>query len=106
MLNSKQIKELVERIASACHPEKIVLFGSYASGKATSDSDVDFLVILKYSDQPRPYRARDIRKHLWGLTEVPKDIFVYTEAEVQEWGAVPEALVTSALSQGQVVYEN
>lgn len=33
-------------VAREFHPRKIILFGSYANGFATPDSDVDLLVIL------------------------------------------------------------
>jgi predicted nucleotidyltransferase len=37
------IQRIVERLA----PEKIILFGSYAYGSPTPDSDVDLLIILE-----------------------------------------------------------
>ncbi len=42
----------VERIVQELHPEKIILFGSYANGNPTPDSDVDLLVIME-TDQAR-----------------------------------------------------
>ena len=40
------ISEMVRRIVERFHPEKIILFGSYARGTAGPDSDVDLLVVL------------------------------------------------------------
>ena len=54
----EQIAQLTARIVAAERPEKIILFGSYASGTATEDSDVDLLVISR-SDLPR--REREVR---------------------------------------------
>jgi uncharacterized protein len=34
-----------------------------------------------------------------------KDITVWTPAEVQEWAAVPNAFITTALREGRVLYE-
>src|SRR3989338_3516372 len=39
------IQQMVEKIVSAIHPQKIILFGSYAWGKPTKDSDIDLCVI-------------------------------------------------------------
>jgi predicted nucleotidyltransferase len=40
------IRRFVRRIAEQFHPEKIILFGSYAYGKPHEESDVDLLVIM------------------------------------------------------------
>lgn len=44
----KDIQAFAERIARNFHPERIILFGSYAWGKPTPDSDVDLLVVLSF----------------------------------------------------------
>lgn len=44
---SKTLPLAVKRIAETLHPEKIILFGSYAYGNPTPDSDVDLLVVLE-----------------------------------------------------------
>ncbi|WP_455248731.1 nucleotidyltransferase family protein [Ruminococcus sp.] len=44
ILTIDKIKEIVKPIALKYHVEGIFLFGSYARGKATSESDLDFLV--------------------------------------------------------------
>jgi predicted nucleotidyltransferase len=40
------IRRLARRIAQRFHPEKIILFGSYAYGRPHKESDVDLLVIM------------------------------------------------------------
>jgi predicted nucleotidyltransferase len=42
-----ELPEVVERLVSKLCPERIILFGSYAYGRPTPDSDVDLLVILE-----------------------------------------------------------
>ena len=44
MVEVDNIVELAERIVQQFHPERIILFGSYAYGRPTADSDVDLLV--------------------------------------------------------------
>ncbi|MBA7538307.1 hypothetical protein ES705_30582 [subsurface metagenome] len=105
MLAQKQIKEVVNRIVNKYKPERVILFGSYASGNPTGDSDLDLLVV-KSSNLPRHKRAREIRKHLWGITEVPKDIIVYTQKEIDEWKGVEEAFITNIMKKGKILYEN
>jgi len=42
----ERIDEMVRRIVSQFHPDKIILFGSHARGEAGPDSDVDLLVVM------------------------------------------------------------
>ncbi|NUO82560.1 nucleotidyltransferase domain-containing protein [candidate division KSB1 bacterium] len=50
-----EIGEMVEQIVASFSPERIILFGSYAYGKITTDSDVDLLVIME-TDLPQAER--------------------------------------------------
>ncbi len=43
MIETKQINEIVNRIASNDNPLKIILFGSYARGNFNDNSDLDFI---------------------------------------------------------------
>lgn len=101
-----QIREITRRIVKNINPEKVVLFGSHAYGAPDQESDLDLLVVVNESKQPRYKRAREIRKHLWGITDIPKDILVYTKDEIEEWKGVKEAFITSVVEQGKVLYEN
>jgi predicted nucleotidyltransferase len=90
---------LIERV----RPEKVVLFGSYAAGVATPQSDVDLLVILE-SDLPRGRRQEAISRAL-RPRRVPVDILAYTPAEVQACSADPASFVRHILATGKIVYE-
>ncbi|MBM3502140.1 MAG: nucleotidyltransferase domain-containing protein, partial [Armatimonadetes bacterium] len=48
----EDIERVVREIAEKFDPEKIILFGSYASGNPTDDSDVDLLVVMETEDDP------------------------------------------------------
>ena len=48
MVDDQTIQELCDRIIRDFQPERIILFGSYASGNPTPDSDVDLLVVLNF----------------------------------------------------------
>ena len=97
------IDDIKSRIVEVVDPEKIILFGSYAYGKPSKDSDLDILVIMK-SDLPRYKRSVPIYRALAGIL-IPKDIIVYTPQEVKEWGNVPQAFVTTAVTRGKKIYE-
>lgn len=97
------LKDIVGRIVRTAQPEKVILFGSRARGKARPDSDFD-LVVIKESDEPRYRRDAALYLALAGLN-VPVDVMVYTPQEVREWSAVPLAFITTVVREGKVLYE-
>lgn len=105
MLSEVIIQSVVNRIVEVCYPEKVILFGSYAYGNPSEDSDLDLLIVIKSSDKSRRQRNGEVRKHLWGMLSVPKDILVYTEAEIDAWKNVELAFITSVVKSGRVLYE-
>lgn len=77
---AKTLPQAVERIVSALNPEKIILFGSYAYGDPTPDSDVD-LLIIKDGDKKENHLAVSM---LLYPREFPVDIIVKTSQEIEE----------------------
>ena len=97
------IEEVVKRIVESIHPEKIILFGSYASGHPHAGSDLDILVVME-SNLPHYKRAVPIYKALAGLL-IPKDVLVYTQEEINAWSEVPHAFITTVMKKGRILYE-
>ena len=97
------LREVVSRIRRTVRPDRIVLFGSRATGRARRDSDYDILVVRE-SRVPRYRRSRAIYA---ALADVPAEVevVVYTPREIREWRDVPKAFVTAALREGKVLYE-
>jgi len=54
MKNQKEIKKITKQIVEKYKPEKIIIFGSFAWGKPSKDSDVD-LFIIKNTKNPFKY---------------------------------------------------
>lgn len=102
-VDDELLKEIVSRIVSAVHPERIILFGSYAYGKPKDESDLDILVIMP-SELPGHKRSVSIYRVLAELL-VPIDVVVYTKEEIEEWSEVPQAFITTVLKKGKVIYE-
>jgi predicted nucleotidyltransferase len=68
------------RLNTVYNPLSLYIFGSYAWGKPTKDSDIDLVVVVQSSDQ-KPYkRAIKGIRALRGLG-IAKDILVYTQEE-------------------------
>jgi len=99
---SKTIDEIVRRITEKISPLKVILFGSYAYGSPTKDSDIDLLVI-KESSLPRHHRAKEVRRILRGM-KVAVDIIVYTPEEIKKWEGIDTAFITGVLKKGKILY--
>ncbi len=92
-----------ERIARALQPEQIVLFGSYACGQPTPDSDVDLLVIMNTNLQPLDrYLAVS---QILDPRPFPVDIIVKTPAEVEQGLQRGDTFITAIMREGVVLYE-
>lgn len=102
MITKEQINQVVETIVQNVHPDKVILFGSYANGNPGEDSDLDLLVV-KDMPHKRHQRGREIRKYLRG-TGISIDLLVYTPREIEEWRDTKAALITQIIDQGQVLY--
>ena len=98
-----QLEILIKTLIEQVQPEKVVLFGSYANGTATPESDIDLLVILK-SDLRRDHRQEAISQAL-RPRRVPVDILAYTPDEVQRCMEIPTSFVRHILTTGKVVYD-
>ena len=103
---SKTLPKAIKRIVAELKPEKIILFGSYAYGNPTPDSDVDLLVIMETNGRNKEtYRA--VSKLLYPR-EFPVDIIVKTPKEVEEAlnGGVDNAFfIREIVKKGKVLYD-
>lgn len=102
MIATAKIRELTERIVREFSPERIVLFGSYASGNPRPDSDVDLLVIL-------PFEGKSFRKSLEILNRVnprfPVDLLARRPDDTARRYREGDPLIREALDHGQVLHE-
>jgi len=103
MVTMAQIEELGRRIGQKFHPERIVLFGSYASDQATEDSDVDLLVVAETSLPPHECYAA-VRR-LAADFPASFDIIVKTPDEYARRRSVVNHIVYFADKYGRVLYE-
>ncbi len=82
LLTEDLLSYIINKIISSIHPEKIILFGSYAKGYANQDSDLDLLVI---NDSPQVNQEvrREIDRILTGR-RFGLDVIVRRPEEVAE----------------------
>lgn len=95
-----RIKTISQRLKKEYKAERVILFGSYAKGKATEDSDIDILIIAPTTERFFERMAtvkrliRDLRN---GLAVAP---IVLTKQEVEERVKIGDQFVKEMLEKG------
>ncbi|MGH7491474.1 MAG: nucleotidyltransferase domain-containing protein [bacterium] len=102
-ITNAKIQQAAQKIADSIHPERIILFGSFAYGKPQPDSDVDLLVIME-SDESTHTRSAQISEILYPRP-FPVDIIVRTPAEVSQRLAIGDFFLHEIVTKGRVLYE-
>lgn len=98
-----ELQKVVDSIVHGYEPEKIIQFGSRATGNIREDSDIDLLVIKETNE---PYWERNKRVTLMYRGWHPTDIFVLTPQELNQAIRDNRFMVTEEiLPQGKVIYE-
>ncbi|HEV7667846.1 MAG TPA: nucleotidyltransferase domain-containing protein [Thermoanaerobaculia bacterium] len=97
-----EIQQMVRRIVSGFHPERIILFGSHARGEAGADSDVDLLVVMPFLGS-KLEKQIEIRLALRGIS-VPKDIVVTSPEEFRWRQEIPGTIERPAAREGKILY--
>jgi len=97
-----EIEAVARRIAEAFDPDRIVLFGSYATGLASEDSDVDLLVVLPFTGRGID-KAVEIRGRV--RAPFPMDLLARRPDDTARRYMLSDPLVREALDHGKVLYE-
>ena len=95
------IQTITQKIVKQFHPEKIILFGSYAWGEPGIDSDVD-LFIVKETENTREL-ARKIDSFLFPRP-FPIDVIVYRPKQVERRKDSGDFFINDIIAKGKVLY--
>jgi predicted nucleotidyltransferase len=103
VISENTIQQAVARLVAAANPSKVILFGSYARGDATEDSDLDLMVIER---EVQNAGEEMIRLHkAVGNVGVGVDVLVYSDGEASRRSQVPGTLLYWAFREGKVLYD-
>ncbi|SRR5712691_2799051 len=95
---SRQIEAYCRVLAREIRPRRIILFGSYASGRATPESDVDLLVVMPFhgntTDQVVAIRGR-------AEAPFPMDLLLWKPDRMRR----RDSFTLAVLKDGKVMYE-
>src|SRR5436309_9745360 len=98
-----EIKQFCKRVVSEFHPAAVILFGSYAYGQPTEDSDVDLMVVMPHRG-PSAKVATRIR--LACPRTFPMDLIVRSPAEVRRRLRMGDSFLREVTSKGIPLHEN
>lgn len=98
----RTLARMVERIVRRFAPDRIILFGSHATGRAGPDSDVDLLVVMTPSRSKADQELEILR--LLRRFRVPKDVVVTTPEDFAWRQKVPGTIERPAAREGRVLY--
>ena len=102
MISRHSIRKFANQVARRFKPARIILFGSYAYGKPTPDSDVDLLVIMPCEGRSLD-AALDVRRTV--DAGFPMDLIVRTPAEVRRRLSLGDFFLREIMDRGIVLYE-
>ncbi len=102
MVTMNQIEDLGRRIGREFRADRVVLFGSYARGVPTDDSDVDLLVVLPFEGKS-VHQSVEMRMRLRPAFAV--DLIVRTPEKVRERLEMGDDFMREVLEEGKVLYE-
>jgi predicted nucleotidyltransferase len=103
MIDWADIQRYCDAIAREFKPQSIVVFGSYAYGRPTQDSDVDVMVVMPFSKRRRTRPSLAIRQRI--AAGFPVDILVRDPAEIARRLRSGDSFITDVITRGRVRYE-
>ncbi|MEW6741074.1 MAG: nucleotidyltransferase domain-containing protein [Nitrospirota bacterium] len=102
MITEDKIEEIKEKIVEVVSPEKIILFGSYATGEATEESDIDLVVI--WDSDLNPHKRNLFLSRLFPKRNFSLDIFAFTKEEANKLKDIAGTILYEAFHHGKVIY--
>jgi predicted nucleotidyltransferase len=106
MIEFEAIQQVCDQIVREFHPQKVILFGSYAYGTPTEDSDVDLLVVMSKIEGNPIYKAMEIIRK---IREVSRgfaiDLLVRTPEVVRQRIEWNDFFLREIMEEGKVLYE-
>ena len=101
IVTMRDIADVVAQIVERFHPQQVVLFGSYAYGTPTLDSDVDLLVVM---ETPLRHVEQAVEIHKAVDFPFPVDVLVRTPQHLAERVALGDVFLREILTKGVVLY--
>ncbi len=101
-LLQKELKRMVTVLKEKYHPQKIILFGSFADGELKEWSDIDILIVKNTHQRliDRIGKVIDICN-----PKIATDFIVYTPLEFRQLSKIEPFVQKEIVEKGKVLYE-
>ena len=103
MISAKAIQATCDDIVREFAPLQVILFGSYAYGAPTEDSDVDLLVVMDILKSETWQRRCEIKARI--PKRFPLDLQVRSAADIAYRFSHNDWFLHEVLEKGDVLYE-
>jgi predicted nucleotidyltransferase len=103
-VTENHLQEIRDRVVEKFHPERLVLFGSYAYGTPHANSDIDLLIVMD-SEESMARRIARVAPAV-RIPFLPMDLLILTPSEVSERLLQGDTFLKEILSKGRTLYEN
>ena len=105
-IDQNEMTVILNRLVDVYHPLRIYLFGSYAWGAPSADSDYDICVIVEKSDEKKWNRSLIGREALLDILRRRSiDLIIYTEKEFERAASHPSTLASPIQKKGVLLYD-
>ena len=97
-----ELNSFTQKVKQEYHPEKIILFGSFASGKINESSDLDVVVVAESKDNfwDRLMKISKLCSHKIGM-----DVLFYTPEEFDKLIKTRTFFKKEILEKGEIIYD-
>lgn len=102
---NEEIKTITEKFVKELSPLKVYLFGSYARGNFTSESDYDFYILMPDSYNVTNDTSAKAYLSLRGLKRKPVDIVINTQQVFTSRSNLTNTLENTVKKEGLILYE-
>ncbi len=102
MFTQNEINSVINTILKKFKARKVFLFGSYAFGTPTSDSDLDLCIIADLGGKRKLDFIRDIRREISITLDGPLDILLYSEDEFNQRSSLQNTLEYKIAKYGKL----
>ncbi len=103
MISVQMIEKVKQRLIKTYNPLVIYLFGSYAWGHPSEDSDLDLLIVIEKYAKDNYQTVLDGHRALIDL-DVAKDLFVLDKKEFDTYSLDRREFFYEIKKKGKVLY--
>jgi uncharacterized protein len=101
LVDYADIQKFVADVASEFLPERVILFGSYAKGNASAESDVDLLVVMPEEPSGALVAAEIITRL---KPAIPVELIVRSSRKLSERLALNDYFLREIITSGKELY--